>query len=135
MVTSFLTQICIALLVFCLIIMIQGGHIFTHALLLVLFFGVDFADNILIVLTNRFSSLQLIPNHVWEGFLVCSWSGKVYSIIFAIALLYLCRKILAKDNLGLTFHQNPGSVLPTFMVVLALAAWFFLWNLIPQRQA
>ena len=118
-----ITQVCIALIIFLLMCVIQGKHLFTFKSLVALFFAVYFADNLLIVGTNNFRSLQLIPNHVWEGFLVCGWSGKLYSIIFAIALLYPCRKILTKDDVGITIHQIPGSVLPALMVVLALSAW------------
>ena len=121
-----LTQICIAVIIFLAMIIIQGKHIFSHRSLLALFFAVFFIDNVLIVTTNRFSDLQLIPNHVWEGFLICGWSGKLYSIIFAIALLFLCRKILNDDDVGLTLYQNPGSTLPAIIVVLALAAWAYL---------
>ncbi len=123
MAATFLTQICIALFVFLSLVVIQRKDIFNQGLQLALFFAVYFADNLLIVLTNRFSSLQMIPSHVWEGFLVCGWSGKLYSIIFAFMLLFLCRKILTKEEVGLTFHQNFGSILPTCLVILALAAW------------
>lgn len=125
MVATFCTQITIASLVFLLILVIQGKRIFMHRLWLSLFFTIYLIDNILMVFTNRYSSLQVIPNHIWEGFLVCNWSGKLYSIIFALALLYPCRKILDKDDVGLTFHQNTGSFLPACIVILALAAWAF----------
>lgn len=109
--------------------MIQGRQIFTHRSLLALFFAVFFVDNLLIVIPNRFRSLQLAPNHVWDGFLICAWSGKLYSTFFAIALLFLCRKSLSKEDVGLTLRQNPGSALPTMIIVLALAAWGFLVGL------
>lgn len=125
MVTAILTQICIALIIFLLMIAIQGKHLFSFKSFVALFFAVYFADNLLIVGTNHFPSLQLIPSHVWEGFLICGWSGKLYSIIFAIALLYPCRKILTRDDVGLTNHQTPGSVLPALAVVLTLSAWAF----------
>lgn len=126
MLTALLTQFCIFLLVFFLMIFIQGRYLFTQRKLLTLFFAVYFVDNVLIVLTNRFSSLQLIPNHVWEGFLICNWSGKAYSIIFAIAFLYICRKILTKEDVGLTNRLNPGSVPPALIAIIALAAWAFI---------
>ena len=123
MIIPILTQICIALLVLLLLAVTQGKHLFKNKMLLALFFAVYFVDNILIVLTNRFTSLQLIPNHIWEGFLVCSWSGKLYSIAFAFTLLFLCRKALSQDDVGITFHQKPGSVLPASIVIFALATW------------
>ena len=121
-----LTEICIALIIFALLILVQRKSIFTRPALLALFFAVFFIDNLWIVLTNRFSSLQMIPNTIWEGFLICGWSGKLYSIVCMILLLYLTRKVLNKDDVGLTFRQKPGSVLPACTVILLLAAWAFL---------
>ena len=118
-----LTQICIALLGLILLIRISGRRLSTYRPLLVLFFVVFFADNILIALANRFSNLQLIPNHVWEGFLVCGWSGKLYSILFAIVLFYLCRKVLTNEDAGLILRQNPGSFLHAGAVMFALSVW------------
>jgi hypothetical protein len=43
-----------------------------------------------------------------------------------LILLYLTRKVLSKDEVGLTFRQNPGSVLPACIVTLLLAAWALL---------
>jgi membrane protease YdiL (CAAX protease family) len=121
-----LTQVCIALLSFTFLILIQGRRILAYGSLLALFFAVYFGDNIILVLANRFSSLRLIPNHAWEEFLVCGWSGKLYSVLFALALLYICRTILTTNDVGLTLHQSDGSLLPTCMVVLALAVWSYI---------
>ena len=123
MAAAFLTQICIALLVLFLIILIQGKHLFTHTALLTLFLAVYFADNTLIILSTRFTSLQLIPNHVWEGFLVYGWSGKLSSIFFAVALLLLCRRLMTREELGVVFRQNKGSLTPACFVILALGTW------------
>jgi membrane protease YdiL (CAAX protease family) len=43
-----------------------------------------------------------------------------------LILLYLTRKALSKDEIGLTFRQIPGSVLSAFIVTLLLAAWALL---------
>jgi uncharacterized protein len=126
MAETLLTKLCIALIIFVLLILIRQKNIFPHPELLALFFAVFFIDNLLIVLTNRFSSLQLITNTIWEGFLVCGWSGKLYSIVCMVILLYLTRKMLRTEDLGLTFRQNPGSVLPACTATLLLAAWAFL---------
>lgn len=123
MAAAILTQICIALIVFFMIVLIQGRRLFVQPVLLVLFFVIYFADNLLIVLTNRFPGLQLIPNQVWEGFLVCSWSGKLYSILFTLALLYAARKVISREDCGLRWDQKEGSLLPASLVVLALAGW------------
>ena len=122
---TLLTEICVALLILSLLILVQQKRIFTYPALLAIFFAVFFIDNLLIVITNRFSSLQMIPNTIWEGFLICSWSGKLYSIVCMILVIYLTRGILSKDEVGLTFRQKHGSVLPACIVMLLLATWAF----------
>jgi uncharacterized protein len=126
MAETLLTEICIALIILSLLILINGKSAFTHRTLLVLFFAVFFADNLLIVLANRFSSLQIIPNTIWEGFLICGWSGKLYSIVVMVLLLFLTRKAFSKEEAGFTFRQTPGSILPACIVTLLLAAWALL---------
>jgi membrane protease YdiL (CAAX protease family) len=123
MVETLLTEICVALIVLSLLILINSKSVFTYRTLLVLFFAVFFIDNLLIVLTNRFSSLQIIPNTIWEGFLICGWSGKLYSIVVMIILLFLTRKVFSKEEAGFTFRQTPSSILPACIVTLLLAAW------------
>lgn len=72
-----------ALLIFLALVVIQRKQIFAMPVLLALFFGVYFLDNLSITLTNHIPGLQFVPNQVWEGFLVYSWSGKLYSIFLA----------------------------------------------------
>jgi membrane protease YdiL (CAAX protease family) len=112
-----------ALLLFLLLVILQRKKIFAKPAFLALFFGVYFLDNLAITLTNHFPSLQIVPNHIWEGFLVCGWSGKFYSILLALPLLFLMRKELTRENVGVTLQQNGSSLLPASLVVLALAAW------------
>jgi hypothetical protein len=126
MVETLLTEICVALIVLSLLILIDSKSVFTHRTLLGLFFAVFFIDNLLIVLTNRFSSLQIIPNTIWEGFLICGWSGKLYSIVVMVMLLFLTRKVFSKEESGFTFRQTPSSILPACIVTLLLAAWALL---------
>jgi hypothetical protein len=123
MTATLLTKTTIAAIVLIILILINGRRIFRYTTLLTVFFIIYFADNLLIVLTNQFPALQIIPNHTWEGFLICSWSGKLYSIIFTLTLLYFTRRILTWEEIGLTLHQEKGSVLPVILVILALAAW------------
>jgi membrane protease YdiL (CAAX protease family) len=126
MISILLTLLLIALLIFLVLALIQRRQILENAPLLALFFGVYFLDNLTIILTNRLPSWQIIPNHIWEGFLVCSWSGKLYSILFVLALIFLCQSMLNKDAVGLTFRQKEGAVLPALVVMLPLAAWALL---------
>jgi hypothetical protein len=124
MVETLLTEICVALIVLSLLILINSKSVFTYRTLLVLFFAVFFIDNLLIVLTNRFSSLQIIPNTIWEGFLICGWSGKLYSIVVMIILLFLTRRCSARGG-RLYFPQTPAY--SSACIVLLLAAWA-LWE-------
>ncbi len=126
MAETLLTKFIIALIIFLLLIFIQWKSTFSHPALLVLFFAVFFIDNLSIVLVNRFNFLQIIPNSVWEGFLILSWSGKLYSIICMVLLLYMARKKLRKDAVGLTLRQVTGSILPACIVTILLAAWALL---------
>jgi hypothetical protein len=123
MTAPFVTLLFIALLVFLAMIVIGGRRIFSQPSLLTLFFIVYFADNFLAVLTSRYPGQQLIPGHTWEGFLICNWSGKLYSALFALAFLVLFRRLLTRSDAGLTLRQKPGSLLPALLVTLALAGW------------
>ena len=120
-----LTQASIALFALVAMFLIHGKRVLVAKSLVSLFFLVYFADNLLMVLTERYSGLQAIRSHVWEGFLICNWSGKLYSILFALALLYLFRTRLTRDDVGLTFRQKEGSLLPSVVVVAALGAWAY----------
>jgi hypothetical protein len=88
-----------------------------------LLLGVYLADSLLLDLTNRYEQLRLIPTRVWDGFLVCNWSGKLYSILLVLALVMAVRGPLPHDALGLTRRQRPGGPLPSLLVLAALAAW------------
>jgi membrane protease YdiL (CAAX protease family) len=124
--TILLTQTAIAAIVFLVSIIIGGKRILASKTLLISFLALYFADNLLIVLTNQNRVLQLIPNHTWEGFLVCSWSGKLYSILFTLIVLHLTRRVLTTEETGLALHQKRGSFLPSSIVVLILAGWAYI---------
>ena len=104
-------------------ILVMGARFWRYKALLALFFIVFFSDNLLMGLTIQYPFLQLIPEHKWEGFLICNWSGKLYSIIFTLGLLYIFRQLLRVNEVGLSAHQQKGSVLPSTLVILALAGW------------
>ncbi len=123
MLATLLTKATIAAIALLLLLVINRKRILSFTLPLILFFLVYFADNFLIIFSNQYPSLQLIPNHIWEGFLVCSWSGKLYSIIFTLVVIYLSRHLLGFGELGITFHQASRSILPAALVTLALAGW------------
>jgi len=123
MTATLLTKTAIALIVLVILAVTNRRTILHHKALIVFFLVVYYADNLLIVLTNQFPSLQVIPNHIWEGFLVCSWSGKLYSIVFTLLVIYLTKKRLDQNEVGLTLKQKTGSVLPCILVILVLAGW------------
>ena len=112
-----------ALLIFLFLVLIRRRQTFAKPALLALFFGVYFMDNLAITLANHYPGLQIVPNQVWEGFLVYGWSGKLYSIFFAVTLLFLVRPVLTREDVGFTPRQKEGSLLTASLVVLALAAW------------
>ena len=123
MTATFLTKIVIAAFVLIILVLITGKRILHYKIYLAVFLIVFFADNFLMVFTIQYRSLQLIPVHTWEGFLICNWSGKLYSIIFTLTLLYFTRKMLTWDEIGLTLHQKMGSLLPSAILILFLAGW------------
>jgi membrane protease YdiL (CAAX protease family) len=123
MTATLLTKVSIAAIALVLIALFTGKRIAKFKAYIGIFFIAFFADNLLIIMPNAYPALQVIPNHTWEGFLVCSWSGKLYSILFILALLYFTRQLLARDEVGLTFHQNPGFLIPAVLVITILAAW------------
>lgn len=123
MAETILTKLAIAAIILILLILLIGRRILQYKVFITIFFIVYFADNLLIVLTNVYPSLQIIPSHIWEGFLICNWSGKLYSIIFTLTVLYFSRRMLSFKEIGLTLQQEKGSVLPCTAVILALSAW------------
>ncbi|MGE5251499.1 MAG: CPBP family intramembrane glutamic endopeptidase [Bacteroidota bacterium] len=114
------------LLIFLTLALIQRRRMFEQPGLLALFFGVYFLDNLTITLTNRFPVLQFVPNPTWEGFLVCAWSGKLYSVLLVLGLLWLAPFPVDREQVGLTLRQKEGFFLPASLVILALAAWSLL---------
>lgn len=122
-----------ALLIFLVIVLILRKRVFCRPVVLTLFFAAYFLDNFLITLTNYFPILQIIPNHVWDGFLICGWSGKLYSIIAVTILTLLCQPVLTTGDAGFTIRQRPGSLLPTLFVLLALVIWALITGLHSPR--
>lgn len=112
-----------ASIIFLLLVLILRRRILAKPGFLALFFGIYFMDNLAITLTNHYPALLIIPNRIWEGFLLYGWSGKLYSVVLAIGLLFLVKPWLTLEDLGITLKQKEGSLLPSALIVLALAAW------------
>lgn len=120
------TLLLIGILIVLILLVVGRRSLFSRPWFLALFFLVYFIDNLAITLANQFPGMQIIPNHTWGGFLVCGWSGKVYSILAVLLLLYPLRSMLSPGELGLALHQNQGSFIPSMFVILLITAWSFL---------
>jgi hypothetical protein len=121
--TVIATLLLIAVITFLIIAMIGRKETVHHHKFIALFFLFYFIDNLAITLANRFPEVQLIPNHVWGGFLICSWSGKMYSVFIMLLLLYLFRPVFNDYEVGLSLQQSKGSLLPSAVIILAITLW------------
>jgi membrane protease YdiL (CAAX protease family) len=97
--------------------------IWNKSRLVLLFLAILLLDNLVIILTNNMDPWQIVPNHIWGGFLLCVWSGKLYSIVLMLGLAYLLRDILPRTGIGLRVKQAAGSVWPSLAVITILTAW------------
>ncbi len=102
--------------------------LFEAPLRLILFFAVYLVDNLAITLTNHFPRLQIIQNHVWEGFLLWGWSGKTYSIVLVLILVSVSHRLIGRRDVGLTLCQHAGSVAPATALLFILAAVMSVWG-------
>lgn len=123
MASALLTQSLIGLIIFLILFIIGKKETICHCKFISVFFLFYFMDNLVISLVNRFLGLQFVPNHVWGGFLVCSWSGKVYSIAVTLILMYLFRSFLSFGEVGISREQNAGSLIPSAGILLSIAVW------------
>ncbi len=114
-------------LIMVLMVLVNRVRVRQNIPLVLLFLGIYFSDNLIIIITNQNPSLQLIPNHVWAGIVICSWSGKLYSILASLALAWLLAPIIDGKEIGLTFQQECGSMRPSQIVLLTVGA---IWSII-----
>jgi len=120
---ALLTLLTTGLMTFSILIIVGRQKLFNHATYSVLFFLFYFVDNLSLALTNLFPRLQIVPNHIWGGFLVCSWSGKVYSLLVVLVLICAFRPLFSMQGLGMSIRQKEGSFLPSVGTVLFVATW------------
>lgn len=111
----------IAVIIFLVLLMAGRRKLIHHYKYVVLFFLFYFTDNLVIALANHYPNLQITPNHLWEGFLLWGWSGKIYSIVFILFLLHAIRSVLLFEETGLTLRQKQGSIVPSLIVILFIA--------------
>ena len=122
---ALLTLFLIGFITFLILLIVGGGKIIRTYRFVVIFFLFYFVDNLVIALANHFPSLQFMPNHIWNGFLVCGWSGKIYSILITLILLYVFRPILSHNEVGITFQQENGSIIPATGIVVIIVLWSY----------
>lgn len=75
-----------------------------------IFFIIGCADNLFNTITIAFPETQIIKSHIWNDYLYCNWSPKIYSIAFALILLIPLKSIITPDEIGLRFKQNKNSI-------------------------
>jgi membrane protease YdiL (CAAX protease family) len=122
------TLLAIGCLEVLLMIAVGGPAVFGLPRQFILFFGIYLADNLAITLTNHLPQLQVLPNHVWGGFLLWGWSGKTYSIVLVLVLSFFSRLLVAPRTAGLTLRQRPGSAVPAVMLLVLITAGMSAWG-------
>jgi len=123
MTAAVLTQLSLGLLVLVPCLLLGWRRARAEPMVTLLLLGIYLADCLLLDLTNRYEPLRLIPTRVWDGFLICNWSGKLYSVLLVLALVAVVRGPLDRAVVGLTLRQRTGWRLPSLAVLAALAAW------------
>lgn len=91
--------------------------------ILLLFFVIGFVDNTFNTITMIYPNTQLISPCIFNN-LYFNWSAKLYSIVFAIFLSVLLRRIISPLEIGLTLNQNKGSIRFSlgFILIMCLIA-------------
>lgn len=78
--------------------------------ILILFFIVGLADNISYTVTAGYPTIQIIKTDIWNDYLDCNWSAKIYSIFFALVIMFLFRGVISSQDIGLRVKQNKQSI-------------------------
>lgn len=100
-----------------------------NSALLSVFLAVLFLDNLILVGVDQIPALQVIPNGQW-GSLMLLWSGKLYSVIVGLVVALLIRQSVSFHQIGLTLHQNEGSLLPSILALIgaSMVAGWIAWG-------
>ncbi len=119
-----------------LMILVGRRDVFRFHRQMALFFGVYLVDNLAIALTNHFPQLQILQNHVWGGFLLWGWSGKLYSIVLVLILVCLSQGLVSWRDAGLTLQQYLGSLAPSLVLLFLTAAAMSVWgSMFPKGES
>ncbi len=87
--------------------------------LLGLFLFVYFLDNLIHLYVNSYPALQIIPNGSYQNSIALLWSAKLYSILACLLIVFVFRSELSPGLVGLAVRQNPGSLFPCILAVVA----------------
>lgn len=85
--------------------------------LLLIFLLIGFVDNLFLTITWYYPELQIINTSIW-GNQLFSWSGKLYSIVFALIMQISLKKNISLKDTGLTIKQNSNSIKFSLIAVL-----------------
>ena len=85
--------------------------------LLLIFLLIGFMDNLFLTITMYYPELQIINNRIWGNQLI-NWSGKLYSIVFALIMQISLKNIISLKDTGLTIKQNNNSIKFSLIFVL-----------------
>lgn len=103
-------------IIFCTIFLdYKNSTKYWYVLPLFLFIGV--MDNLFHTVTIHYPDLQLIDSHSYGNQYFC-WSGKLYSIIFALILTIPLQNIITPSEIGLKIRQNKKSVRFSLIFIL-----------------
>jgi uncharacterized protein len=118
-----LTLFMIGLIIFIFLMLIGRRALPRHYRFVAIFFLFYFIDNLAVTFANHFPQLQFVPNHLWSGFLLCGWSGKSYSILLTLILIYFFRSVLSFRETGISLQHNEGSLIPSAGIILMITFW------------
>jgi len=86
--------------------------------ILLLIFIIGFADNLFNDMIISYPFTQIVKSNIWNNYLYCNWSSKIYSIAFALILLFLLKNIITPHEIGFRIKQNNNSIIFSLIVIL-----------------
>jgi len=84
---------------------------------LLIFIFIGFMDNLFHTITIHYPDLQLIKSHSM-GNQYFNWSGKLYSITFALIIMIFIKNIISSNDIGLKLKQNKNSIKFSLIFIL-----------------
>ncbi len=121
MANAILSLSAIGLITLSALALAAGNRILRFLPLVGAFLAVYLLDNLILALTSIYPQLRIIPDTTW-GTLACAWSGKLYSVLAALLVAWLLRRVMAPAEFGLALAQPQGSTRPAMIVLLLAGA-------------